>query len=629
MNLAFRRKEMAKRKKRRTVFQEILIILTVVFAFMTSACVNKREMVSEHLVAFVVTAVADAFILASWLLTAGRAFMRKKKRKETFQKWFCKNKGILSVLLYCFFTRIIQFQDTPRWDGLIYYRNLMAGCQNFDFSIFSFLSCFSLANHPTQGFAGIVAIGEFLNPGGYVGMLSIQLLMDLLMAFCLYRILEYMLPKCTWIYHTIGSCIVLSSPLALGTFSYFQPDAGTVYFFIFVLYCYIFKRNLLMFFSMVLLILSKEIGIVALGGFGMGAFLGYMFLEGKENGFWKKLFSFFRKPLGIAGILAGIMLLIYFVFFMKSGGNVWSISNENIAGFSTFSFQPRFIVYKWKQFFVLNFNWLLWGGIVAMILFLTVRSWNGHGFSKWLRRKDIAIAVFLTVAAEIIFYCFYVTYALPRYHVLVDFGAAFLFVILLGICVSEGERKYFAAMLLNILFLVEAYVTIDPVTLFAFENADTGNSRILTDRLDVSAQSDFCVYNHQFNYLNKAYDNVLKDVGYYEGMNLIIWDREWDYSIWANDVLWDSGSEKRVLLPGDDTFSITGCTREAIENGEVDIEKETIFIMTPQFGIEEDVTEEYLKKYFEIRYKGTVEIPLGGVVTFYVCDELEQGEMQE
>lgn len=620
---------MAKRKKRRTIFREILIIMTVVFAFMTSACVNKREMVSEHFLAFVVTAAADAFILGAWFLIAVRALMRRKRRRRSFGKQLIRNRGVLIALLYCFCTRIVQFADTPRWDGLIYYRNLIAGCQNFEFSVSTFLSSFSLANHPTLGFAGVMAIGEFLNPGGYVGMLTMQLLMDLLMTFCLYRIVEHMLPKCSWIYHMIGSCVVISSPLVLGTFSYFQPDAATVYFFVFVLYCYMFRRNLLMFFSMILLVLSKEVGILALGGFGVGAFLGYMFLERREEGFWKKLFSFFRQPLGIAGLIACVMLLVYLLLFVKNGGIIWNISNEDIAGFSTFSFQPRFVVYKWKQFLILNFNWLIWGGIVIMLLCLAVRGWNGKGLAARMERKDIAISVFMAVSVQILFYCFYVTYALPRYHVLVDFGAAFLWVILFGCCVSEGEGKYCAAFLVNLLLLVEAYVTIDPVTLQLFENEDTGNSRIVTDRMDVTAQSDFCVYNHQFNYLNKAYDNVLKDVGYYEGMNLIIWDSEWDYSIWSNDVLWDVGKEKRELLPGDSTFPIQGYTREALERGEVDLEKEALFIMTPQFGIQEDVAEEYLKNYYEIRYKGTVEIPLGGIVTFYVCDAMEQEGMQE
>lgn len=621
---------MAKRKKRRsTIPGEILIIMTAIFAFMTSACVSKREMASEHSAAFLVTAVADGILLIGWILSAVGAFKRRKKRRRSLKKQLRKKRGVLIALLYCFCTRIIQFQDTPRWDGLIYYRNLIAGCQNFDFSVPSFLSSFSLASHPTSGFAGMVAIGEFLNPGGYVGMLSMQLLMDLLMAFCLYRILEHMLPKCTWIYHTIGSCVILSSPLVLGTFSYFQPDAGTVYFFVFVLYCYMFRRNLLMFFSMILLVLSKEVGILALGGFGVGAFLGYLLFDQEEDGFWKKVIAFFKKPLGIAGLVACVMLIAYLLLFMKGGGKIWSISNENIEGFSTFSFQPGFVVYKWKQFLLLNFNWLLWGGIVIMLLCLAVRGWNGRRLAGRMERKDIAVSVFMAVAVQILFYCIYVTYALPRYHVLVDFGAAFLFVLLFGCCVSDGRGKYCAAFLINLVLFIEAYVTIDPVTLRVFENEDTGNSRIVTDRLDVTAQSDFCVYNHQFNYLNKAYDNVLKDVGYYEGMNLIIWDSEWDYSIWSNDVLWDARNEKRVFVPGESTFPIQGYTREALESGEVDLEREAVFIMTPQFGIQEDVAAEYLKNYYDIRYKGTVEIPMGGVVTFYVCDEMEQGEMQQ
>lgn len=623
-----RRKGMAKRKKRRnTIPREILIIMTAVFAFMTSACVSKREIASEHSTAFLVTAVADGIILAGWILVAIEAFRRRKKRKGNFKKWLRRNRGVLITLSYCIGTRIIQLQDMPRWDGLIYYRNMIAGCQNFDFTISSFLRGFSLANHPTLGFAGIAAIGEFLDPGGYVGVLVIHLVMDLIMAFCLYRILEHMLPKCSWIYHMFGSCAVLSTPLVLGTFSYFQPDVGTVYSFIFVVYCYMFRRNLLMFFSMILLILSKEVGVVALGGFGVGAFLGYMLVGRKAESGWKRFFSFFRQPMGIAGLAACAMLFIYLLLFVRNGGNIWSISNDDIAGFSTFSFQPDFLVYKWKQFFILNFNWLLWGGIIIMLFYLVVRGWNNRGLAARLERKDIIISVFMAVAAEILFYCIYVTYALPRYHVLVDYGTVFLFILLMGCCVQEGRIKYSIVLGVNALLLLEAYVTIDPVTLLVFESEDTGNWRIVTDRLDVTPQSDFCVYNHQFSYLGRAFEHVLKDVNYHENMNLIVWDSQWDYSIWWNDVQWDMEKEEMVLLPNENTIPIQGWEREAIEKGEVDMEKETVFIIAPQFKIQEDVAEEYLNGYFEIRYKGTVGVPLGGTVTFFVCDELEQEGM--
>lgn len=379
---------MKKRYQWRIVQKEILVIATVIFLFLSSACLNKLELAPDHFILFAVTFVADIIILSRWAWLGagiGEDVQRKKKEKH----WNGSRKGILVVLLYCFASRAVQLTDTPRWDSLIYYRELKNACENFDFSIKSFIENFSLANHPTLGVAGIAAIGEFWNSGGYVGMLIIQLIVNLLMAFCLYRIVEKMLPSCTWIYHIVGTCIALSAPLTMGTFSYFQPDAGTVYFFVFMVYCYLYNRNLLMFFSMILLILSKEVGIVALGGFGLGAFGGYVLFDGKESTLWRRFVHFWRKPLGVGGILACFCGAIYLFIYLKNGGNIWSISSDTIAGFSTISFQPDFIIFKWKQFFILNFNWLVWGSCLVLTGYIIVCAGKGKGLLKRDRKSVV------------------------------------------------------------------------------------------------------------------------------------------------------------------------------------------------------------------------------------------------
>lgn len=611
---------MAKRKKRRTIFREILIIMTVVFAFMTSACVNKREMVSEHFLAFVVTAAADAFILGAWFLIAVRALMRRKRRKRSFGKQLIRNRGVLIALLYCFCTRIVQFADTPRWDGLIYYRELAKACLNFDFTIQSFVRGFALASHPTLGFAGIAGIGEFWDSCGYTGALMTQLVLNLLMAYCLYRIIEKMLPRCLWVYHTIGTCILLSVPLVLGTFSYFQPDNGTVYFFVFVVYCYLFKRNVLMFFSMILLILSKEVGVLALAGFGIGAFLGYLLFEGEEESVGKRFAAFFRQPLGIAGILAVICLFGYFFYTLKNGGTIWRVENENIEGFSTFSFQPRYVVFRWKQIFVMHFNWLICGLGVAAGFFMLINSWSGKRFSKRLARKDILLSFVMAQIVLTAFFCIYVTYALPRYLVLICFSTVFFSVIMLGACVRECEMKYVAAFSLCLLLLVETNVTVDPVSLAVFETQDTGKGPVIVEQPESSVQGEFSVSNHQPYYLNHVLYHVLKDVDYHEGMDVLVWDKVDDYDISANSVYWDPEKQERAILPADGLITVRTITRPQLEAGEVEPNDEAVFIVVPQFGISTEFAEEYMEGHYEIRYKGVVEMPFGGEVTFLVGD---------
>lgn len=618
------------RKKKKEIFHEILLIATVIFAFMTAACIDKRSMAGEHLLAYGVTLTADILICIGWVWLGYCNWCLPKakgKRKRNFENERC---GIIITLAFCFATRMVQLSDTPRWDSLTYYNMISQACQSFDFSLLTFWKNFSLANHPTLGFAGITAIGEFLNTGGYVGILIVWTVVTLLTAFCLYKILEKILPSASWIYHTMSACVVMSAPLVLGTFSYYQPDAGTVCFFIFTVYCYMYRKNLLMLFSMILLLLTKEIGVVILCGFGLGALLGRVFFTGKEETAGKRFIQFFKEPLGICGLLAVCGLGIYFIIFLKGGGAIWSITASNIEGFSTISFQPSFIAYKCKQFFVLNFNWLIWGGNLALLLTAGIRSILGKESLIRLRRRDMVLAAFLAAFVQMVFYCMYITYALPRYHVLIDFCGVFLFVILLPVCLPAGVARNAAVGITGLLLLLEAYTTIDPVSLAAFQTIETGNCKIISESRDVGAlQRDFCVYNHQFTYMNKAYDQVLKDAGYHEGMDVVIWNSVANDEIWDTRIVWDMEKQKRTLQRGENTIPIQGITREEMEQGEVVLQDEAVFVLTPQFIISEEDAEVFLKRYYEIRYKGYVEIPFGGKVTFYVCDLIHQTGAQE
>lgn len=615
------------KNKIQAIAAEILLILTVFCFFMTAACIDKRRDAVHYLGIFILTGISDLLIAAGWICLIisfrDKVVYFYRERRILWEK----TRGLLGALLFCFFSRVVQLTDTPKWDSLVYYRELMAGCKNFDFTLGSFLDGFALANHPTQGFAIFAAIGEFLNYGGYVGALITQLVLNLLMTFCLYKVISKLIPSCSWIYHCIATCTVLSTPLTLGTFSYFQPDAGTVYFFVFVLYCVLYKRNILFVFCSILLALTKEIGIVILGGFGIGLLLGKILFgrEGRNAG--ERFRNFMRSPIGRIGVIACFCFLAYLIYFVASGKTIWTIENDNISGFSTISFQPEYILFRWKQFFILNFSWLIWAGILLAGFYILIKSWKKKGFSVLCTSPELVVSLFVTETALILFYCSYVTYGLPRYHVLAHFVLVLILIILLPICVCKEKIVQLATALLGTILLIQAYITIDPVSMLAFETSDTGNGKIISERLgrEVTAQADFCVYNHQFNYLDKAYTHVLRDVNYHEGMDIVVWDTVGDYGLWERGVYWDLDEEKLAWYPDENHVVLRGTERVHLDSGAFVPSAEAVFILTPQFRIVEDVAEEYLKQYYEIRYKGYVDLLLGGRVTFYVCDLISAG----
>ena len=219
---------------------EILIIISVVFLFLISAIISSQEWRNEHLLFSVGTAVGALFLLLYWVRKGIKELIRIYR--GTSRVFSSRFRGLCISVGYCFLSRMVQFRDKPHWDAEAYYRTLRNSCESFDFTARFFLNNFSMASHPSLGYAGITAIGEFLFPREYIGVLIVWMFVTMLATGCLYRIMEWLLPECCWVYHVLSTCIVMSTPLVLGTFSYYQPDAGLVCFFIFMLYCFLRNR---------------------------------------------------------------------------------------------------------------------------------------------------------------------------------------------------------------------------------------------------------------------------------------------------------------------------------------------------------------------------------------------------
>lgn len=256
-----------------------------------------------------------------------------------------------------------------------------------------------------------------------------------------------------------------------------------------------------------------------------------------------------------------------------------------------------------------------------------------------IKYREIAIGIFAVILIQMLFYSIYITYTLPRYHVLIDCGSVFLLTFLVGNIWRNTEKfrikerfknsviPYMIMLLWGGMMLLEAYVTVDPISLRVFDSQDTGHGKILRcDYEGEAIQRDYCVYNYQYTYLNKAYNQVLKDVDYHEGMDVLIWNSNTNDQIFG-DYFWDTEKRRRTLKSGDNAIPIRGIEREMIDKQEILLQPEAVFVLSPQFIITEKDAEDYLQQYYEIRYKGFVIIPFGGKVTYYVCDLVKQIEV--
>lgn len=603
----------------RGIIKEILTVLTVCALFLSAACIGRYEIAAGRTFMLWAVILADLFLAGYWI---GVVF--RWMRNGGFFR-IPENKGILIAMLFTFLSRLTQLTDMPLWDSLVYYKQLMEACQSFDFTAAAMLR-FALADHPSIGYAGITAIGEFLFPGEYYGVLLVWMIVTVMTAGCLYRILEKAVPHRSGRYYTISTCMVMSTPLVLGLFSYYLPDAGTVCFFVFVLYCYLYKKNILMLFSMSLLVLSKEVGCVAIAGFCIGLFLGQV-LVGPKRRRWERFAALFRNPVVICGLLAFGALGIYLLFFWGTGGHIWSYGHDK--WYLGFGFDPDFVLENCGQFFVLNYNWLIWGGNLICLILLQSGIFGRKKKGK-VAAKRLLFILTATAVTLMLFYSVYLTFAIPRYHVLIDFLGVMILVIYGGILVPESAVRYNAArdlalLVLGGILLLEAYIPTDPlsIALFSWE----GDNRYHF----MGPNSDQGIHNHQYNYLNRTIDQVLRDTGYHEGMDVLTYDSIVYYGvIRSGEYYWDTVEKKRVLLPNENTIAIKGIMPDLLRNGSIaqsELSREALYISPVQYGLDETYEENFLAEYqYTIRYKGVVKIPFCGETRFMVCDRISGEE---
>lgn len=616
--------------KKYSAISQIYLILFILLSFLSSACIGKRSYYSEYKTAFIVIFLLDIIGIISWFFVM---LCHIHAEEETQEDSICKSfsyRGEIITLVFVFTSRVIQLGDMPRWDSLTYYSYLSTACENFDFTFSQFWDGFALVSHPTRGYALLLAIGEFLMGGKYIGVILANLVLALISSVCMYRILEKIILKCTWVYYTLATCVMFSASMFLGTFSYFHPDAGVTYAFIFVLYNYLYKKNILLIASMLLLVQTKEVGILVLGGFVGGLFL-FQIFRGKEKKIYSRAFSFFKQPIGVMSVLGGMAGAIYLCVRIKTGFSFWSYGKEISPYMSSVHFIPEFIIFRLKQYFILNFGWLTWGSVAILLVIAAIKDKKQRKKSFTTVQRKIVFSVLCAVIIFMIFYCIYITFLLPRYQIILEFCAIFILALLLRKVIKNKRIRYLWIGGIGICVFLQSYVTIDPLSLAVFQHKDTGNGTIIADNVNnKDIQRDYTVYNHQFNYLDKAYDSILRNVGYHEGMDIWIWNNDTNSQIWPQGFYWDMNEGKRTMIQSESTIEMRGLAYQDEEiSMNLMLNPEAVFILIPQMGINEEYAEKFLNDYYEIRYKGYVTIPLGGKVSFYVCDLIGERVIQK
>lgn len=543
----------------------------------------------------------------------------KIEKNFEIEKIIKKNWLFCLIFLGSILIRISQLTGGIIWDAGEYYGRLITATEKFDFSLTAFLDNFNLANHPNYGYTFFTGIGEFLFPRKVWGVNLVVLILTAFALVFLYRIFN----KYLKLNKTTSSllCGLFSfSPLVLGTSGYYNPDYGIALFFIFIMYFFLEKKYILFTFWSICFVFTKEVSAIIYFFFIVGILMA-KFLEKKDEKVGNSFFIIFKNPVIYISIIVGLFYLGYMKYIggitkwkqVEGAGSNFTWNNDV---FNCFGFNREYVILKFQQMFIENYRWIIiilaFFGCLLILLFKKKLNLSVN--------KYLLFSIVLSLLSYICFNCLYITFALVRYNYISDL----LIIIVLGMIISEIS-KLKAKNIINgslimicVIFCIESFVTTDPISKAIYPFVPTNSiSMIYPGYLEKEIYyGDNLVYNNQYSFLSKSYNQFLKNIEYDE-KKMVAFPGNFDGSqINGNgeiyQVNWDKKNSRRTFENLSD--SVIPIKTENLESilsikKKKDMPEEVVVPFIPYFywNLGKNEVKEEMKKNYELILEGKTE----------------------
>jgi len=410
----------------------------------------------------------------------------------------------------------LQFASLPRYDGGLYYDALITATEKFTFAPDSLVSSFAFFTHPMQGIALLIGTGEMLFPRQVIGVYGVTLFITIIAIFCLYRIFGQIFPdKPAWL-KASGTAVFAFCPYLLGLFSHISPDYFVLMFFVILIYAFSEELDYLAAFLSLLLIFTKETGILFAASFLIPAML---IRAGKAEGgnYIAKLkrYLFPRRFVlyGVAPVLFLYTALVQKALTFGQSNTGESPFRWDSNSFFCFGFNTGYIWARMTQFIFDNFFWIITFLTVSAVILCIFRTHRGIKLNMTGESTDTALIAGIAVSTitYMIFSCLFITTMCPRYNVLFALPASLI--CLWAVSYLWKNRTFAGIMMGGIiaLFLLQNYINIDPSLSFGNHKIDMGYEYIYSPTGEYSLMkltyiSEMYVYNRTYVY----YDDLLE-----------------------------------------------------------------------------------------------------------------------
>lgn len=469
----------------------------------------------------------------------------KKKSKIHLKEYIFKNFHLILIFLVFFLVFLTVSDSWLNLDGFIYYAEIR-NLKQWDFVHFSELM---IAGHWSQGYTMLAMVGEYLFPDQVIGVRLIHLIMAFIAIYCFDRIISKIMKDSDKMVKILCTAIFSFNPMLLGLIAEINTDFPLLCIMTWMFYCSIYEKYILQAFCSFLLCFSKEPGIILCLFFLFGIMM-FRVWKNRKNTLKKKLLSLLSKD-----VILNILPFFLVVFCFVKNSNIGWLNNAVISEFgetnlinnvydyrlNSFSVWPEYIIRKFLGLFGMNFSWILY--ILVLIEIICIIMLGKEASLKKIKIKsEILIGIFYSFIGFMFYNCTYITYTHYRYLLPLAFFSTFGLLLSIDDLISKVKiQRFFLTILVSLIF-VSNFVTIDPLSKIFFKRLNTGVTDIINPNFvfdlpdgkaglyDKNNNKDpiNCryVYNLEYAYIGKCFDQTLKKIEYNQKKAIII---PWEY----------------------------------------------------------------------------------------------------
>lgn len=446
---------------------------------------------------------------------------------------------------------VSHFDIDPCYDSDLYYGDFIYGLDNFDGTLAGLVPTFVSWGKGSHIHSMLWTIGELFSRGTGRGVYAANLLLLWISQICVFLILKKVFPNLSDSESSALTAIYGLMPYVCAGVVYINPDTCALFFFTIAVCCYLYNRKILEVFSIYALAEAK-INMILL----YAVFLACMMLVEYRKNIKKVLLNY---PIGMRTFAIVVYLCVnYFVYKYNGHGSAprsyyYDSSMKHVLVLHGESIGTRIL-----QYCGYGFWWMV------EILFFVVL------LRTLLRKKRIQgdvgfvvtmITCGLSVLAVMI-YNYYLTLC-PRYFAVAALKSA----VLLAFVISNTERKMsrrIVLLLLLAVFLVQEYITVDPLVLATTKKGVLGSNCLEIEVIQNSGfYGDSAFYS--FSYGEAATDAAYayKQVG---GDTAVYTEGRWadGYSLGLTNsgiypVYYDVHNGKKTYRENENTSAISVC----------------------------------------------------------------------